>query len=108
MLSRSRHRGTPGNSAWRPLLERATGRYALEVEPVTTRSWLYGGFTDVTRAMAHLELKRFDPAGEDSTKAVDETLKKYVRRSGWQGDYDLISSVSERRDRVAGFALQSR
>ena len=56
---------------------------------VTMGPSLYGGFSGVAWATAHLEGRLFDPDG-NSTEAVDEVLKNHVNRPSWQGDYDLI------------------
>jgi hypothetical protein len=52
-------------------------------------SSLYGGFTGVAWAIAHLRGRLLSP-GELETEAIDQTLEKYVSRRGWRLDYDLI------------------
>jgi lantibiotic modifying enzyme len=72
----------------RHLLERAGDAVAS----VTMAPSLYGGFTGVAWAMAHLQ-REFPYGGGDSTEAVDEALKAYVNRPGWRRDYDLVSGL---------------
>ena len=51
---------------------------------------LFGGFTGVAWAMAHLEGQAVDFYDEDPNEAIDEALKVHLRRSPWRDDYDLI------------------
>ena len=75
--------------------ERTASRFLAEagdaVATVTMAPSLYGGFSGVAWAMAHLEGRVFDRG--DSTSEVDRALKSYVTRSGWLGDYDLVSGL---------------
>lgn len=60
------------------------------VGAVTMGPSLYGGFTGIAWAFAHLERQLFGSSDDRSTDAVDETLRELVHRRGWRGDYDLI------------------
>jgi len=74
----------------RQLLEEA----ADAVGSVTMAPSLYGGFVGVAWAVAHLERNSSGSNGGESTEAVDEALKGYLNRRGWQGDYDLVSGLA--------------
>jgi lantibiotic modifying enzyme len=50
---------------------------------------LYGGFTGIAWAAAHLQEQLLDPE-DDPNEAIDEALKTYLDQSPWQDDYDLI------------------
>jgi len=54
---------------------------------------LYGGFTGVAWAVAHLQQQLFEADEKDSDEAIDEALKAYLSRSPWRGNYDLISGL---------------
>ena len=77
--------------------EAASGRFLEEareaVASVTMAPALYGGFAGVAWAVAHLERKFFSSNGSDSTEAVDEALRGYLNRRGWQSDYNLVSGL---------------
>lgn len=63
------------------------------VASVTMAESLYGGFSGVAWAMAHLEETPFDRNGGNSTSEVDQTLSRYLNRAGWAGEYDLVSGL---------------
>jgi class I lanthipeptide synthase len=76
----------------------ATSRRFLEqatdaVGSVRMAPSLYGGFAGVAWAMAHLERRSSGSNTGESTEAVDEALKGYLNRRGWQSDYDLVSGL---------------
>ena len=52
-------------------------------------SSLYGGFTGIAWAAAHLQDQLLD-SDDDPNEAIDEALKAYLDQSPWEGDYDLI------------------
>jgi lantibiotic biosynthesis protein len=81
--------GDRHGSAARQLLEDAADAAAS----VRMAPSLYGGFAGVAWAVAHLERGSFDSDRGDSTETVDEALKGYLNRRGWQGDYDLVSGL---------------
>ena len=55
---------------------------------------LFGGFTGVAWAIAHLERKhRPDCNDEDSNQVIDEALKRYLHHSPWEEDYDLVRGL---------------
>lgn len=54
---------------------------------------LYGGFAGVAWTVAHLERRSSGSNNGESTEAVDEALKVYLNRPGWQSDYDLVSGL---------------
>jgi len=62
------------------------------VESVVMNPSLYGGFTGVAWATAHLQ-RRLQPDEEISTEAIDEALRDHVNRPRWRGDYDLINGL---------------
>lgn len=63
------------------------------VASVTMGPSLFGGFSGVAWAMAHLHEKFISSDAGESTEAVDEALMGYVSRPGWRGDYDLITGL---------------
>lgn len=63
------------------------------VESVVMDPSLYGGFSGVAWATAHLQRRLFEPAEEISTEAIDEALRNHVNRPRWRGDYDLINGL---------------
>jgi len=56
-------------------------------------SSLYGGFTGVAWAVAHLQERLLLPPEEDPNEAIDELLMDSLGRSPWSGEYDLISGL---------------
>ena len=54
---------------------------------------LFGGFTGIAWAMAHLEEQLRASDDEDSNEAVDEALKGYLSQSPWRSGYDLVSGL---------------
>lgn len=52
---------------------------------------LYGGFTGVAWALAHLQGGADD--GDDPSEAVDTALLDLLAREDWSGDYDLVSGL---------------
>jgi lantibiotic modifying enzyme len=82
--------GSRYESASRHFLEEA----GEAVGSVTMAPSLYGGFAGVAWAVAHLERNSSGSNGGESTEAVDEALKGYLNRRGWQGDYDLVSGLA--------------
>ncbi len=54
---------------------------------------LYGGFTGIAWAVAHLEGRLLDSDGDDPNEAIDEALKVHLSVSPWRDDYDLISGL---------------
>jgi len=54
---------------------------------------LYGGFTGVAWAVAHLQQDLFESDSEDSTKAVDEALRDLTNRQAWRSNYDLVGGL---------------
>jgi lantibiotic modifying enzyme len=63
------------------------------VESVVMDPSLYGGFSGVAWATAHLQRRLFEPAEEISTEAIDEALRNHVNRTRWRGDYDLVGGL---------------
>ena len=63
------------------------------VASVTMGPSLYGGFTGVAWALAHLNGSVFKSDGAEATEAVDDVLKQYVNQPEWRGDYDLVSGL---------------
>src|SRR5262249_49178279 len=55
-----------------------------------TEPSLYGGFTGVAWATAHLQNLLVIAEGEDANKEIDEALLEYLEQSPWREDYDLI------------------
>jgi lantibiotic modifying enzyme len=51
---------------------------------------LYGGFTGVAWAAAHLRNRRVIAADEDANQEIDEALLGSLEQSPWREDYDLI------------------
>ncbi|MGI9164847.1 MAG: lanthionine synthetase C family protein [Pyrinomonadaceae bacterium] len=51
---------------------------------------LYGGFTGVAWAAAHLQEQLLDTVDDDVNGEIDEVLKDYLQQSSWSDDYDLI------------------
>jgi lantibiotic modifying enzyme len=82
-------RGSRYRRASLDLLEHA----ADEVASVTMNPSLYGGFTGVAWAMAHLEGRVSGLAESFSTRELDAALRRFVRRRGWKRDYDLVSGL---------------
>jgi hypothetical protein len=75
-------------------LERAVA--AVAEQPLSPG--LFGGFTGVGWAMAHLlgggaRVAGDDDGGEDAFEAVDAALAEHVAQAPWQGDYDLVSGL---------------
>jgi lantibiotic modifying enzyme len=54
---------------------------------------LYGGFTGIAWAVAHLQEQLGLSAEEDPNEAIDEALLESLDRSPWPGEYDLISGL---------------
>ena len=80
---------TGSGSQYRQAALRFLQKAGHAVESVTMNPSLFGGFTGVAWAIAHLD-GRFVNPGEDSTEAVDEALNDSVSRPGWKADYDLV------------------
>jgi lantibiotic modifying enzyme len=55
---------------------------------------LYGGFTGIAWAAAHLERQLFDSNDEDANEAIDEALSDYLGCSPWEDNYDLVSGLT--------------
>src|SRR5262249_58490269 len=53
---------------------------------------LYGGFTGIGWATAHLQEQLLDP-DEDPNEAIDKALQDYLGQSPWEDEYDLLSGV---------------
>lgn len=53
---------------------------------------LYGGFTGIAWAIAHLQEQLLDDE-DDRVEAIDEALESYLNQSPWQGDYDLVKGL---------------
>jgi len=51
---------------------------------------LYGGFTGIAWAVAHL---RSGDGDEESTGAIDRLIRQQVRRRPWRGPYDLVAGL---------------
>ena len=51
---------------------------------------LYGGFTGVAWATAHLQQQLLDPDDDDPNDEIDQILEEYLNQPSWQDDYDLI------------------
>lgn len=77
-----------GENAQR-FLERAV--HALASEPMDPS--LYGGFTGIAWATAHLQRQLSDSVEDNSDEAIDKALRAYLARSPWRGNYDLISGL---------------
>jgi class I lanthipeptide synthase len=76
--------------------ENASLFLAQAVKSVSTQPLgpsLYGGFTGIAWAAAHLHEQLFDSEDEDPNEAIDETLIDYLKRSPWEGDYDLVGGL---------------
>lgn len=72
------------------LLDAATA--AVATRPMIAS--LYGGFTGVAWAIAHVGPAGFRLGGpDDGLAAIDAALLRIVRRSPWRRDYDLISGL---------------
>jgi class I lanthipeptide synthase len=54
---------------------------------------LYGGFSGVAWAIAHLQDQALDPAEEDPNEDIDAALLAHLQRSPWRKNYDLISGL---------------
>jgi lantibiotic modifying enzyme len=54
---------------------------------------LFGGFTGVAWATAHLDGRLFHAQAEDPNTAVDKALGTCLAQSPWAGDYDLVSGL---------------
>lgn len=54
---------------------------------------LYGGFTGVAWAMAHLEGRLADSGAGDANADVDDALIDFLGQSPWRRDYDLVSGL---------------
>lgn len=75
--------------------ENAVGFLARSMRAVASTAMppaLYGGFTGIAWAVAHLQDQLLD--GEDDyTETIDDVLETYLSKSPWRGDYDLISGL---------------
>jgi lantibiotic modifying enzyme len=54
---------------------------------------LYGGFTGVAWAGAHLRRVANAEADDDPNEEIDAALRQYLKRSPWTDDYDLVSGL---------------
>ena len=86
-LSAARDRDVDRKTAIR-FLNHATQAISAARMPPT----FYAGFTGVAWAMTHLEGRLANSDGEDIS-AVDEALVKFLGRSPWRSDYDLVSGL---------------
>lgn len=50
---------------------------------------LFGGYTGTAWAVAHLEGRLFKAGNGDPNEAIDEALRRLLRRSPWRGDIGL-------------------
>ena len=77
--------------------EKRASRFLAEarnaVANVTMAPALYGGFSGVAWAMAHMDGRPFARNGGSRTGEVDRVLQRYVSRPGWVGEYDLVSGL---------------
>jgi lantibiotic modifying enzyme len=63
------------------------------VAAVPMSDGLYGGFTGIAWAVAHIQEQLGLPAEEDPSQAIDGALLDSLDRSPWPGEYDLISGL---------------
>jgi lantibiotic modifying enzyme len=54
---------------------------------------LYGGFTGVAWAVAHLRRQANADDGEDPCEEIDGALRQYLEQSPWTDNYDLVSGL---------------
>jgi len=87
-LSRANSNGRHDSIASRFLAEAGDA-----VATVTMPPSLYGGFSGVAWATAHLQKGFLGRNGASSTSQVDRILKGYLNRPGWVGEYDLVSGL---------------
>ncbi|MGH9941042.1 MAG: lanthionine synthetase C family protein [Pyrinomonadaceae bacterium] len=64
---------------------------AVSTEPMSPS--LYGGFTGVAWATAHLQEQLLDPNDEDPCDAIDDALRDYLNQSPWADNYDLVGGL---------------
>ena len=72
---------------------RLLGEAAEAVATVSMAPSLYGGFSGVAWAMAHLERNASNGNRRSPTSAVDRVLRRWLNRPGWAGEYDLVSGL---------------
>ena len=78
---------------WQPAALRFLREAGDAVESVTMAPSLYGGFSGVAWAMAHVDKKLSDGDEGYATDSVDDALNDYVNRPGWDGEYDLVGGL---------------
>ena len=76
-----------------PATQHSLQKAVEAVASVTMGPMLFGGFSGVAWAVAHLQGKRQSSDEEGPTEAVDAALVGFVSRPGWKGDFDLVSGL---------------
>jgi lantibiotic modifying enzyme len=54
---------------------------------------LYGGFTGVAWAVAHVRREASAEDDDDANEEIDAALRDYLEQSPWTADYDLVSGL---------------
>lgn len=82
------HLGPPYEGAAEEFLRHAVGCIGSQ----RTNPSLYGGFTGVAWAVQHVR-GLLGAGGPDQNQQIDAALARYLTRSPWDTDYDLISGL---------------
>ena len=67
---------------------------AVALEHTAMTAGLYGGFTGIAWADAHLTSRLPADADDDRHDAVDQAVEHHLSQAPWPGDYDLISGLT--------------
>jgi lantibiotic modifying enzyme len=97
------------------LSERCLDQAATAIATTDLPPSLFGGFTGVAWAAAHLEGRVLEAGDEESGDEIDAALLGFLARSPWRHDYDLVSGLVgfgvyalERLPRASASALLER
>lgn len=75
----------------------AEARFDAAIQAIGERRappFLYEGFTGVAWTATHLRNLNREQQDEELTEVVDDALRQYLTRSGWDDDYDLVSGLA--------------